>query len=66
MEHFKGRIDYWKIWNEPEVDEFWKPAPNATIYTQLLQRAYTKVKAVNKEAKIIGLASVSSIVDFIE
>lgn len=66
VEHFKGRIDYWEIWNEPEADVFWKPAPNAVIYTQLLQRAYTKAKEVNQEAKIVGLSSVSSRVDFIE
>ena len=66
VEHFKGRIDYWEIWNEPEADAFWKPAPNAVIYTQLLKRAYTKAKEVTKEAKIIGLSSSLWSVDFIE
>jgi len=64
--YFKGRIDYWEIGNEPEVVDFWKPAPNAVIYTQLLQRAYAKVKSLNPQAKVIGLSSVSSIIDFIE
>jgi beta-glucosidase/6-phospho-beta-glucosidase/beta-galactosidase len=66
VEHFKGRIDYWEIWNEPEVDGFCKPAPNAVIYTQLLKRAYRKAKEANKEAKIIGLSSSLWSVDFIE
>jgi hypothetical protein len=66
VEHYKGRIVYWEIWNEPEADVFWKPAPNAVIYTQLLKRAYRKAKEANKQAKIIGLSSSLWSVDFIE
>src|SRR4051812_6834142 len=33
--HFKGRGVIWEMWNEPNIDIFWKPKPNADEYAKL-------------------------------
>lgn len=38
-------IDSIEVWNEPDGGEFWKPAPDAPLYTTLLKATYAKVKS---------------------
>jgi hypothetical protein len=33
--HFKGRGILWEMWNEPNLDHFWKPRANVTNYIAL-------------------------------
>ncbi len=56
---YKGRIQAYQIWNEPNLAREWgnKP-PNAAEYTQMLKKAYTALKAVDPNIVVItaGLA----------
>ncbi len=51
-------VDTWEIWNEPNIDVFWEPAPDPAAYAGLLAAAYAAVKAVDPDATVItgGLA----------
>ena len=51
-EHYKGRIRAYEIWNEQDGG-FWRPAPNAAQYTELLKIAYREIKAVDPDATVI-------------
>lgn len=44
----------WEIWNEPNLKEFWVPAPDAAAYTDMLRRAYTAIKAADPDATVLG------------
>ena len=44
----------WEIWNEPNLVEFWAPGPNAAQYADLLQRAYSAIKAVAPQSTVLG------------
>jgi len=48
----------WEIWNEPNVVNFWLPAPDPAIYSQLLTQAASAIRSVDPQAFIItgGLA----------
>jgi hypothetical protein len=48
-----GRIHYWEVWNEPNLDFFWK-APDPVAYTSLLMAAYTALKAVDASAVVVA------------
>lgn len=51
---YQGKIADYEIWNEPNYDGFWEPAPDAAAYTALLKIAYTRIKAADPNATVIG------------
>ncbi len=53
VSHFKNGVHAWEIWNEPNVSDFWKPAPDAAHYTQLLQEAYRAAKYADPGAVVV-------------
>jgi polysaccharide biosynthesis protein PslG len=53
----KGVLTY-EIWNEPNIQTFWTPAPNPTLYTAMLRDSYSAIKAAEPKATVLsgGLA----------
>jgi hypothetical protein len=54
----KKGVNYFEIWNEPNLVDFWKPKPNPAAYTADLKAAFTATKRVDPSAIVIsgGLA----------
>jgi hypothetical protein len=52
---YRGRIDAYQIWNEPNLSREWggRP-PDPTGYTRLLKMAYQAIKAVDPNAYVIS------------
>lgn len=48
----------WEIWNEPNLVQFFAPAPDVAVYGSLLRAAYEAIHAVQPNATVIsgGLA----------
>src|SRR5205823_15113175 len=36
VQHFRGRVSYWALWNEQDID-YWNPVPNPEEYGRLLK-----------------------------
>ncbi len=55
-------VHAWEVWNEPNIEEFWQPKPNAYNYAQLLKRVSDAIRGVDSSAFIIlgGLAAVAT------
>jgi hypothetical protein len=55
-------VHTWEIWNEPNSNGFWQPAPSASEYMTLLRGTVHAIRALDNEAFIIsgGLAAVST------
>ena len=51
--HFKGRIEYYEIWNEPEGDWCWKPKENFSEYAEFAIKTGRVVKENDCNAKVI-------------
>lgn len=51
--HYKDDIDYWEIWNEPNLDGSWEDEVDAEEYATYLKAAYDKITEANPDAKII-------------
>jgi polysaccharide biosynthesis protein PslG len=52
---YKGRIQAYEIWNEPNLDREWgdkQPDPNA--YASMLQASYTAIKAADPQALVVS------------
>ncbi len=54
-EHFRGRVNYLIIWNEPNVSFEWGQRPvNPVEYTALLKAVYARAHEKNPDVKILG------------
>lgn len=42
--HFKDRVKYWEIWNEPDEKTYWIPQDDMKTYTALLKMVYPALK----------------------
>lgn len=51
--HFKGRIEYYEIWNEPESAWCWKPEANYVEYAQFAIKTAKVIKENDENAKVI-------------
>lgn len=47
-------VHAWEVWNEPNDEGFWQPAPNAVAYAKLLQTSYTAIKRADPTALVIS------------
>ena len=48
-DRYKGKVNAWEVWNEPNSAGFWS-TPNPSAYTELLKAAYPAVKARDARA----------------
>jgi polysaccharide biosynthesis protein PslG len=56
-ERYKGRIQHYQIWNEPNIYPEWgNQAVNPEAYTDMLCRTYTALKAVDPDIVVISAA----------
>lgn len=53
--HYKGRISYWEVWNEPWHKSFFLGTPEQ--YGEMLKIAYTQTKSVDPAIQILGFNS---------
>ncbi|HKW62568.1 MAG TPA: hypothetical protein VJN89_08495 [Candidatus Acidoferrum sp.] len=52
VRHFRGRISYWALWNEQDID-YWNPVPNPEEYGRLLKSFTQAVHETDPQAKVI-------------
>jgi hypothetical protein len=54
VQHFKGRVEAWEIWNEPDLNR--DGAAKASAYTDLFIRTASMIRQEQPTAKIYALA----------
>ncbi len=55
VEHFRGKVNYIIIWNEPNISLEWGYRPvSPEAYTELLKIAYLRAKEANPEVKVLA------------
>ncbi len=57
VNHFRGRVEYYEIWNEPNID-YWNPTPNPEEYGRLFKASAPVIHRTDPKAKVVfgGLA----------
>ncbi len=66
-EHYRGRVSYYEIWNEPNIPQFWYPEnPDGAQYAKLVDLTAKVIKSVNPSAKTIANVSQPYFFQFIE
>lgn len=58
VHHFKDRVKYWEVWNEPDSPTYWSPQDDMTAYSALLKTIYPVIKKEDRTAQVLvgGLA----------
>ncbi len=58
-------VHHWEIWNEPNVPQFWKPAPSPSQYALMLRAAYVAIHNVDPSATVLtgGTATAGASLD---
>ncbi len=52
--HFRGQGVLWEIWNEPNLDGFWKPKSNAADYGLLAVKTAKAIRGADPQAVILA------------
>jgi hypothetical protein len=53
--HYSGRVRHWELWNEPNIEGFWKPdKPSAAAYMELVRLTAPQVRVHNEDCVLIG------------
>lgn len=57
VSHFRGRVEYYEIWNEPNID-YWNPVSNPEDYGKLFKVSAAAIHRADPNAKAVfgGLA----------
>jgi hypothetical protein len=53
VKRYHRYIDHWEIWNEPDNELFWQPAPDPRAYAELLRRTSAAIKEVDPRAQVL-------------
>jgi hypothetical protein len=53
VKHFKDRVHFWEIWNEPDHPTYWQPQDQLTAYSQLLRSTYPLLKNEDPDCRIL-------------
>ena len=50
---YKTRVRHWEVWNEQNGVDFFRPQPDAVIYTKLLRTAYQAAKQADPTCVVV-------------
>ncbi len=64
--HFAGKGVLWEIWNEPNLDQFWKPTANVENYCALAVAVCKALREVDSKCTIVAPATSQIDIKFIE
>jgi polysaccharide biosynthesis protein PslG len=54
IDHYRGRIQYLQIWNEPNLATEWGGTIDAKAYTEMLRKVYTRAKQADPNIVILS------------
>lgn len=57
---YHNRLKYWEVWNEQDLEQFWKETPNPANYTTLLKATYREIKKIDPDIQVLlgGLSGI--------
>ena len=54
VERYGDRVRHYEVWNEPNHERYWRPAPEPEAYALLVRRASQAMRAVKSDIKVLG------------
>jgi hypothetical protein len=66
VSRYRNVVKFWEIWNEPNINEFWHPTPNARDYYELLKVSYEAAKRADPDCIVVGASTAGTDFAFID
>lgn len=66
VRRYRGRVSWWQVWNEPNIEPFWSPDPDPVAYTLLLEETARRAREADPKARLVGMNTAGADVDFME
>jgi len=66
VKRYEGKEILWEIWNEPNLDQFWKPQPSVDAYSALVEATTSRIKKAVPSATVIAPATSGIPMDWLE
>lgn len=66
VKHFAGRGVIWEIWNEPNIEGFWKPKPKVEDYVKMARAACQAIREAAPGECVVGPGSSTIDLEFLE
>ena len=60
VNRYKESVKNWEMWNEPNLNTFWRPEANVAAYSELMRAGYTAAKSADPTA-IVGSGGMSGL-----
>ncbi|HOO56395.1 MAG TPA: hypothetical protein PLN69_06210 [bacterium] len=60
IEHYRGKIKYWEIWNEPYPNSLFFNGGSVQDYIDILEATYARGKEICPECTFVGLGGTNS------
>lgn len=60
VSRYKDRLRYWEVWNEPNLEGFWRDKPDPANYVTLLRATYQEIKRIDPQLVVVlgGMAGI--------
>ncbi len=60
VSRYKDRIRFWEVWNEPNLESFWRDKPDPKNYVTLLEATYGEIKKIDPKLVVVlgGVAGI--------
>ncbi|MDR0870110.1 MAG: beta-galactosidase [Planctomycetaceae bacterium] len=65
VRRYKDSIRYWEVWNEPNIERFWR-YPSGKDYATLLSATYKKIKEIDPGITVLSAGTALLPMKFIE
>jgi hypothetical protein len=66
VQHYRGKGVIWEIWNEPNIEGFWKPKPDVEAYVKMARVGCQAIKEAAPDECVVGPASSTIDLEFLE
>lgn len=53
VQRYGDRIRYWEVWNEPNLEGFWRDKPDPRDYVKLLKATYRTIKQIDPRLVVL-------------
>lgn len=65
VRRYQEHVKVWEVWNEPNIDWFWKPKPDAKLYGRMVKEVAAVIRSVDPQAVVLAGSTANVPLDYL-